>query len=454
MDYSDLFFCSKEDKKWQYSHLKSEDEYYDIDSFWRDISFLEVKGGELKLDKFIFPYINGKDFKKVLDEFTGLEKVSFKNAIFQGQVNFDEVYFNISLDFTEAIFEKEISCVRTIFKEAIFFEDTTFGQLALFSNTLFKGSTFFKKSTFNDKADFTYSEFHLTVSFEDSTFIEEAIFNNTIYRNGGIFNKITFLKEAFFRKVIYIGRMTFWTTTFKGLSHFSHGLVHNSIEFNETHFNESIWEKFKIASNAKVYFTSVFFDSEKRFLFQDWKNKGRFNFDEIVFPDKVQFQRCSMENIGFKDCDLSKIYFSDCFFAKKKGRIVLQNEFDEQKNYEGYSTTYRQLKKNFADKRDWENAGDAYRSEMIMKRKALFHKIKKGDILKLPQLIVMLFYEGFSGGLRQAIITSLNTAFPFAGKIDTTGYAKGFYFLLFTERLLSILLLTFFGLAVRARLRQ
>ena len=279
--------------------------------------------------------------------------------------------------------------------------------------------------------------------------------------------------------------------------------------FTETVFNgKALWRLVHFGSESEpiaefksdyeneifIHFRSTRFSHYERTLFENWVVLNPVIFDDIIFPDRVQFQTCSMEKVSFYLCDFVKVKFSNCDFGKMRGRLVFYHEginidsyrtFTAQDYLKSLSNSYRQLKRNLMDSKDWTNAGDAYKSEMVITRKLLWQQITRGELGKMAHWLVMSFYQLFSGYQQSigrplywllgllvvcpillyvfdekdqggfiAVKTSLEAAFPFAGRINVRDYHPYFYTLLLFERLMSIVLLTFFGLATRARLRQ
>jgi len=233
----------------------------------------------------------------------------------------------------------------------------------------------------------------------------------------------------------------------------------------------------------KAEFRSTYFDQDANYLFQEWNIKESVIFSDVVFSGRVQFQRCDMAKVMFRSCDLVKVNFSNCKFKRNNNRLVLLNDSD--KDFRDLSNMYRQLKRNRMDSKDWTDAGDAYRSEMVMKRKLLRQEIKEGQRSKIVNWGIMgihsylagyqqsmgrplawlfgslliwpfIFYiSNPEGGFFLAFKMSIDAALPIIGKIELyPEYPSWVYFLLVFERLFSIILITFFVLATRVRLRQ
>ncbi|TRX52376.1 hypothetical protein FNH22_21935 [Fulvivirga sp. M361] len=341
------------------------------------------------------------------------------------------------------------------------------------------------KSDF-DFSDFIFTEF-LMESFwlenEERKFSVNVSFGDARFLGNVAFEEIQFLKDADFTYAQFSGITSFVNVKFSGKTLF------NRSRF----FGESFWSNISLLGNEEITFRSTYFPDDHIIVFEDWNIERYIIFLWALLPSKFQFLNFKFDNVIIQDCSLSKVEFTNCQFRKIEGRIALAN--DVSKDYKNLSNTYRQLKKNFMDAKDWENAGDAYRSEMYIKRKLIWLGYKDGQYHKMINWCIMGLHEHLSGyqqsialaflwlmillitspmlifmigffhqpcfsntvcwnQIVQAGITSLNASLPVVGKISTEGYSKELYFYLVFERLFSVVLITFFVLAMRARLRQ
>jgi len=250
-------------------------------------------------------------------------------------------------------------------------------------------------------------------------------------------------------------------------------------------------------------------------IFREIEIESRMNFQNIIFTKTFYFENCNLTKVQIKYCNLSEVNFTNITFAKWNKRTVLlddpfkinllnllkkallktiqlgkqstRKEKNDKTITELYQT-YRQLKRKFMDVKDWTEAGDAYRSEMFMKRKLVFYEFIQSPIRKFPLFfnwIIRLFYE-FGSGYNQSMVRplvllfiliisialiispnftwpclepslarSIESALPLIGKINRIDSEPTYiFYLLGLERILSVMFLTFFILATRNRLRQ
>jgi len=175
----------------------------------------------------------------------------------------------------------------------------------------------------------------------------------------------------------------------------------------------------------------------------------------------------------------------------------------KREHYEMMGETYRQLKTNQINAKNWAVAGDAYRSEMYMRRKVLhldflinprkvhllaallvvtLHDLWSGFQQSVARpliwLVLVWFLFGFGYALHavgtnlgvegfealehmrcsrfmalQGLLESFYALFPLSGKIDASALGISKWVMVF-ERILGVTLITFFVLTIRARYKQ
>lgn len=108
-----------------------------------------------------------------------------------------------------------------------------------------------------------------------------------------------------------------------------------------------------------------------------YKNNDPQTQDDVIFDfigstlnDSVSFKHLSLKNASFKDCDVESLSTSNVQFGLENGRVLFQNEKDPELSFDEIGSIYRQFKKNFKTKHDWDLAGKFYVSEMEMRRKS------------------------------------------------------------------------------------
>lgn len=413
-----IFYCDKSDwynevdgkKDWSKGMKK-------VDEFWEKIRIEKMAKEDFDFSYVIFPTFSMNSFWMNNENHKFSGRVSFSVAKFLGKASLG------------AQFSREVTFFRTQF----------LGETSFFI-AKFLGEAAFKRTQFSGKTSFGGSQFSGNAIFDDAKFSENASFENVRFSGNTSFSWAKFIGETKFTSCI-----------------------HKKVDFRGT--------KFSIDNHT---------------LFDKWVIIEEIMFENVHLTDKVLFQGCDMQGVSFIESNIVNAEFSNCDFMRIKNRIVLSN--DKVSNYKDLARAYRQIKVNQMNAKDWANAGDAYRSEMVMKKKLIEQEIKQGQWHKLVNWLVMSFYQSFSGynqslsrpwfwllllwfmvpatlanidnnvepadKVFSAIKTSFDAAIPLLGKIDTKGYPDWVYYLLAFERIFTLILLTFFGLATRARLRQ
>ncbi len=364
------------------------------------------------------------------------------------------------------------------FSGAANFRHTKFSGVASFYSIKFSGVANFRSTEFSGVGDFSRTEFSGIANFGSAKFSGVAGFSRAEFSGAANFHSAEFSGVTDFSRAEFSGAANFHYANFSVVANFNSANFSGAADFRSVQFLKPNSE-----SKIQIEFRKCLFSKQHRTLFSNWTVETQIVFEDVIFANSVQFQRCNFEKVAFLSCDLIKVNFSNCTFNKNNGRLILNNEKEvlKTKNKEtltDLTSVYRQLKSNYMVARNWSEAGDAYRSEMVMKRElALLQK-------KHINSAIMWIYDKSSGyqqsmsrplycllgllvivpailymicpcfGIHAALTTSFNSALPIVGKLEVGDYPSGTYYLLLFERLSSIVLITFFVLATRARLRQ
>lgn len=396
----------------------------------------------------------------------------------------DEKMSKIDLDFSGFVFPEFL-------EESFWLEDVEreFRGEANFFSARFSESANFGSVTFTGEARFNSATFSERVDFSSATFSDRAIFGLVSFIGVANFISAKFSKRVDFNSLRFSGVAIFRSATFSGVANFTSATFSERVDFISVTFSEVSFEQTHF---QKAIFIGTRFSFDHRTLFESWTVSERVEFEKVILPDKVQFQHCNMENVVFKSCDLVKVNFSNCDFKIRRNRIVLGN--DKGEDHSDLANTYRQIKRNRMDAKNWTEAGDAYRSEMVMVRRKIQRSILTDKIRSWRNLVdklalifnlgVRALYEhgsGYQQSLARPIFCllvmifgfawvfaytpalpyleglkmSINASLPLVGKIDDQGDRRHWvFFALVIERLFSVIFLAFFILATRVRLRQ
>jgi uncharacterized protein YjbI with pentapeptide repeats len=150
------------------------------------------------------------------------DRVSFREALMDGDVVFRDLTVGGEADFAESTFAEDVT-----------FEGATFGGLANFEGAEFQGGARsleddarFVDVTFAGEADFQEAEFRYS-NFEDAVFEERALFEEVwfngdtdfvgaTFRGLADFDESRFVEDADFSEVVFEGRAVFRGAEFRG----------------------------------------------------------------------------------------------------------------------------------------------------------------------------------------------------------------------------------------------
>lgn len=453
-DKSDWYIINEEgNKDWSKSQEK-------VEEFWQLVREIKMSNLDYNFDDFVFPIFLKENFWK-----------EGEDRSFRLKVQATEI---------DQIQKGSATFMHAIFKDQVDFQETTF-----------MGHTDFWMATFEGRADFTNSTFLDETDFMESTFKDEV---------------------------------TFWKTTFKGPVGFWRANFEDEARFMNTIFNAKLlFTEPRCSINGILLFYRTEFSADQISKFNEWKfekesrKKRRLVFGQVVFTDKVEFLNCDFAEVEFFDGDLVKARFLNTTFPKSRGRIkFIHEKFNPVDNkikektgslnsrkidhYSLMGEVYRQLKKNLIEAKNWAEAGDAYRSEMTMRRRVLFRQWKKNPLnfsvlfnwfinathytlsvyqqsMFRPIAIMFVAWIVFAGvfywdwqhanqifvfdsyDFTTHLLDSAFNLFAPLGRLDPMAWEHAnneplIRMLTYLERLLGGILLTFFVLATRARLKQ
>ena len=370
-------------------------------------------------------------------------------------------------------FDKEVSFISAKFLSPALFSSVKFEKVQ-FIKTVFEENAQFNNCIFNDIANFSHFEFSEPVSFCG------AKFNGR--NRGAEFSSIIFGHVSDFRNVIFNSRVRFVNSTFHLRSLFNNAVFNVDVDFKHNDF-----KNYLDLSNVQFFKKALFENNNFIRVNMESVNKKDFEYlDKITpaFPPKINFvdsdfnsgfiiSNTNLKDISFDNCDVTDLTFKRCDWAIQNDRLVINEVGRELKDSEEH---YRQIKRNFNNKKNWEMSGLAYVSEMDMRRKRLWNEknyyswflywfygyfsgytqdIKKPilSIIALISISTLIFYfidqnivNGFQRSLKGALpYFEIGIEKPFAG-----------YWLIIKniETILGGTFLTFFVLALRKRFKQ
>ncbi len=208
---------------------------------------------------------------------------SFRRALFQENVTFDQASFGKGVRFQGAIFCGRCSFTDTVFDGDAYFNGVSFFNYARFTRTRIggalqiagaycadtadfdaaqiKGMALFNRATFSATANFAGTHFDDVVRFTNTRFLGDARFDRlrcalkAEFASARFAGAVSFTFSHFAREVDFdnvqcevdgrSGRMNFRTATFSGPVHFfrakfAHALQHTANAFIAAHFEDAV----------------------------------------------------------------------------------------------------------------------------------------------------------------------------------------------------------------------
>ena len=293
------------------------------------------------------------------------------------------------------------------------------------------GDVNFSKHTFKKHVKFESAKFIGIANFEDAKFLNGANFRHAEFsgKGGAYFNGTKFFgdESADFMGANFSGKMgsNFIGATFSGNLganfHWAKFSGEGGVTFTDAKFSGEGGANFKSAvfsCTKSADFTFAEFFCEDRISFEDvtFEKDCIIYFERIKvkYPKNLFFRNAYLGNTIFFQTDVEDFNFKNVKFRKlphdklnwmkriftirrealmdeigdKFGVIFYPTKIDE-KYFSQVEIIYRQLKRNFEEKRDYAKAGDFHFGEMEMKR------LQKSKFKQYFSLIA--FYKYFSG---------------------------------------------------------
>ncbi len=339
-------------------HLRLENADFTGAHFSGDIDFsdLEFEGPT---------YFDGAKFGK---------RAIFKNATLRGNVNFAHASFGGETSFEEATFldldrsletsdELWVSAVGAVnFFSAQFdshadFRDSIFEVTSNFSNAQFKGAVSFRGAKFSE---------HSSAEFNSTTFSHNCYFVDVQSSSRITFTECLFSEEADFRNATLLGPTRIIRANFARLARFGGAPTKES---EETRLNVCFWEanmervSFRNADLRNVSFYHCYSLDKVELIACLWNkafNRRRVLYDELVL------RRCRPEWGTEGAYEYSALNGANNWRAIDGRTVDVKVPRDDE--WERLENTYRDLRRNFEDRRDYAGASEFYVGEMELRR--------------------------------------------------------------------------------------
>jgi uncharacterized protein YjbI with pentapeptide repeats len=424
-----------------------------VEEFWDKIRTYKMAIKNYNFDNYVFPKFLRNGY------YADSRKSTFKWDFWEANEVMD---FNSDVSFISARFLDQAHFTAVKFTNVKFFY-TVFEDSANFDHCLFIGQTNFGLTKFNDSGNFSYTQFDSAefsnLNFERNT----TTFFNAEFKNRVRFVNVNFNSRIIFRDIVLNEDSDFLFVCFNGNTDFGYARFKKRVLFDGVMGKVNL----DMINCGEHSYKSI--SIEKKYL----STPPRICFKNSIFNRECYISSVDLKDVTFDLCDVSNLTFIRCVWIISNGRLITNEEGRELIDLEEH---YRQLKRNFDDRKDWEKSGLAYVSEMEIRKMRLYKE------KKYYQWFIYWFY-GFFGGYTQDfkkpvisiaglisistlifyfidfnIVHSIQRSFKGALPYIEIGIQKPFsnYWLIIKniETVLGGTFLTFFILAIRKRFKQ
>ena len=277
---------------------------------------------------------------------------NFSGAFFPDKVTFDKFSFIQKANFRDATFSKWVSFCEAEFCEGVDFSDAKFIYPIKSDYPVIPISCNFESINFNKECSFSNTYFKCPVSFDDSHFFGGVSFLGAKFEEFFSFKSIQLESWATFRRAEFCGRAEFHTLK----------KCNKEITFHQAKFL------------GKIYFEYFYVLDENN------KRKPIKMKMTYVYIDKngfVKFNNSSVALIEFYRTNLRNIQFHNVDWYLYRGRQIIYDEYllrnnnernTHQEDYAYVEESYRSIKLNYEEKKDYKRVGDFHYGEMEMHR--------------------------------------------------------------------------------------
>lgn len=323
-----------------------------IDEFWNEIENEKIKKNDYDFSNFIFPPAFNPNSFFSHGNIAFEEDVNFSNAKFLGPVHFRKEHFKGKVNFS-----------HTVFKDYCFFDHSTFEDDLIFDYAIFENQVKLS-GDFPSKVRIKKCEYFTQIS------LTKASFSNLIFQDNFSIEKKHF-KNYSYRQVLAL------TKLLNADQDFSKKNIEKNIKRIKSLHDADIKELNKLVKLIR---------KDKHL-----NENSSLHFDLVQMSNHSEIKRVDLRKASFIGTNLEEIRFLACKW-NASNRLIIEDENLIQKfgynpknnRFKNIELSYRQLKLNFENKKDWELAGKAYISQMTNRKVRLFSEGK---------IVEYVFYE-------------------------------------------------------------
>jgi len=294
------------------------------------------------------------DADLLFDGATTREPIKFNEVVFNGRAEFAAVRFSHDAHFSHVTFSREANFRNTEFHAWGRFDSTHFTSSANFNESTFFGSANFTDTDFAGIADFTQTRFITYADFPKARFQDIAQFGNARLECKTIFREAEFLKDANFTDCRFTHPVNFASAKFGAAATFDRVIFLQFVDFSKTQLTDS----FLLAPPHGA---------------EGLAPEIRFESVALDHPERVRFSNISFEKITLMGTHLRGIRFEGPRWPKRgllRKRSVVYDEIQKEKpDPDKLAELYRDIRTNLRQAGNTSDCGDLFYSEMEVRRK-------------------------------------------------------------------------------------
>jgi len=291
-------------------------------------------------------------------EATFAGSVSFSGARFLGDAPFNKATFAADADFTAATFTAKASFSSAKFRERARFSHATFAAEASFASATFAAEAEFERATFTGDANFLQAQFAEKANFRNVTFAQEAHFWVAAFGSAD-FVLARFSKPAHFYRATFTKQAEFGAYFDAGADFQQATFAQGPVSFRGSTFQGPTFFVAGGLAPTQALFAGVEVDCRELVIQPA----------EALIVRNADLRKCRL-----LDTDLRKAELTDVLWPRIGPRFGTYDEIvplppGVERPWGRIERLYRELKQNHEDRHDYERAGDFHYGEKEMRRR-------------------------------------------------------------------------------------
>ena len=299
---------------------------------------------------------------------------------FPAGVSFYEAAFAHGVSFSGATFLGDATFVKATFGGEADFTVVNFAGKASFNSAQFLGEGRFSHATFTGDGSFYRASF-AAADFRDAKFTGNATFLEAQFTGKATFRNAGFAQEAHFWVVTFADAVDFLSARFSGMAHFYRATFAKDAKlcayfYAGADFQQSTFTAGPVSFLGSTFQGTTLFVSGRSGPTDALFSGVEVDFREVVVqpPEALVFRNVDLRRCRLLDTDFRKAELTDVLWPRIGPRFGVYDEMaplapNAERPWGRIERLYRELKQNHEDRHDYERAGDFHYGEKEMRRR-------------------------------------------------------------------------------------